>query len=423
MVMSSKLAFPGWAMGQVLLPEQFQAQQDVVLSHLALRAELSGLPSYGLARLSLDEELLATGSLRVERLTYAFASGLLVDVPGNALVSNVNLDAVKADVATVYLHVHNEVTDATGLARYEDDPRSVRRVIYRAELSLTAQFDDARESVKLLELVRRHRRWYLANHAPPLLRIGVRSSPFLREILLGCERAVRAVEAQVARRIKDAFLGREQVSELRPVQVAAHRVLALLADHGVGEQPQSIVSLHPYIVFSALRDFLLDTSLLQSSKLQLPHYRHDDLAGCFEELRHKIEGTLAATTLNTNRLEFESRANLYVAGPFPDGLRKASEVFLIIKSRTGGVIDFEGVKLASPRRINEVHTRALAGVPRTAMSPTSAASFAHIYGHDALFFEVGTKDPEWGLAQRDGELGFPAWRELEGILAILMWGA
>ncbi|MFV8749337.1 type VI secretion system baseplate subunit TssK [Nannocystaceae bacterium ST9] len=421
--MSSKLAFPGWAMGQVLLPEQFQAQQEVILAHLALRAELTGLPAYGLARFGIDEELLATGSLRVERLTYAFASGLLVDVPGNTVLTNVNLAMVTNDVAIIYLHVHNEVTDATDLVRYEEDPRSVRRVIYRAELSLAAQLDDARESVKLLELVRRDREWHLAAHSPPLLRTGGRSSPFLRESLAGSQRAVRAVEAQVGRRIRDAFLGREQVSELRRVLAAAHRVLALLADHGVGDEAQFRVSLHPYLVFSGLRDFLLDAALLQDAAFTLPQYRHDDLAGCFEELRRGIEGTLGTATLGTNRLEFEPRANLVVAGPFPEALCTAKQVFLIVKSRSGEPVEFAGVKLASPRRIDEVHTRALPGVPLVAMSPTSAASFAIIYGYDALVFEVDTRDPEWSLTLREGELAFPAWRELEGVIATLVWGA
>lgn len=421
-----KLAFPNWAMGQVLLPEQFQAQQEAVLAHIAVRAELSGLPDYGLARLAIDETLLAAGSLSIERLTCLFASGLLIDVPGNAVLSNANLDAVKLDRVSLYLHVHNEVIDATDLVRYEDDPRSVRRVIYRAELSLAARLDDARESVKLMELIRRDRQWRLGPYVPPLLRIGPSSSPFLRETLVGAQRSIRSVEAQLARRIKDAFLGREQVAELRRVQAAAVRVLALLADHGVGDEPQRKVSLHPYLVFSALRDFYLEASLLPDhthQNLGVVRYRHDDLGGCFTELCRGLDGTLDGSTLSRNRLEFERRASWWIAGPFPDGLAEASTVYLIVKSRTGEPLSLEGVKLASPRRIDEVYTRALSGVPLLPMNPTSSAAFAQIYGQDALIYEVGTRDPEWGLAARDSELCFPAWRDLETVSAALVWGA
>ena len=434
--MSSKLAFPGWVMGQVLLPEQFQAQQEVISAQLALRAELTGLPAYGLARLALDETLLATGALRIERLTYAFASGLLVDVPGNAILTNANLasadlDALETNRTTLYLHVRNEVTDASDLTRYEDDPRSVRRVIYQVELSLAAQLDDARESVKLLELARKDERWCLASYSPPLLRTGTRASPFLREVVAACQQTVWAVEAQLARRIKDAFLGREQVAELRRVRAAAHRVLALLGDHGVGEEPSSVVALHPYLVFSSLRDFYLEAATLQERNFAAIRYRHDALAECFELLRRGLESTLGSDSLSTNRLEFERRESWYVAGPFPEGLREAKEVFLIVKANSQPGVDsvksrdsvsLEGVKLASPRRVDEVYTRALAGVPLRTMSAASSASFAQIYGHDAVYYAIETDDPEWRLALRDEGICFPAWRDLEAVSAVLVWG-
>lgn len=423
--MSGKLAFPAWAMGQVLLPEQFQAQQEALLAHVGVRAELSGLPAYGLSRLVINEDLLATGALNVERLTYLFASGLLIDTPGNAVLTNANLGELTADVASIYLHVHNEVTDATDLERYIDDPRSVTRVIFRAELSLAARLDDARESVKLMELVRdSDRRWVLSDYSPPLLRTGGGSSPFLRDKLSRCQQGVRAVEAQLGRRIKDAFLGSEQVSELRRIRAAAYRVLAVLADHGFGEDAQAKVSLHPYLLFSLLRDFELEAAILSDKQgITNPRYRHDDLGSSFELLRERIDGQLGASSLNSKRLEFKHRASWYVAAPFPEDLCLSQEVFLIIKSRGPEPVMFDDIKLASPRRIEEVYGRALAGIPLAPMNATTAASFAQTYGRDAAFYEVGTDgDEEWAHAVFERELCFPSWRELEGLSAVLVWG-
>lgn len=423
--MSSKLAFPAWAMGQVLLPEQFQAQQEALLAHVGVRAALSGLPAYGLARLELNEDLLATGALSVERLTYLFSSGLLIDTPGNAVLNNANLGELTDDSASIYLHIHNDVTDATDLLRYVDDPRSVTRVIFRAELSLAARLDDARESVKLMELVRdRDRRWVLGAYSPPLLRTGGGSSPFLRDKLSRCQRSVRAVEAQLGRRIKDAFLGSEQVSELRRIRAAAYRVLAVLADHGFGEDAQVKVALHPYLLFSLLRDFDLEAAILSDEQgVMSPRYHHDDLTTSFEMLRERIDGQLGASSLNSKRLEFKHRANWYVAAPFPDDLCESKEVFLIVKSGSPEPVRFEDIKLASPRRIEEVYSHALAGVPLTPMNATTAASFAQTYGRDAAFYQVGSDgDEEWAHAVRERELCFPSWRELEGISAVLVWG-
>lgn len=424
---SSKLALLDWVMGQVLLPEQFEAQQESILANIGARAELSGLPSDGLARLAIDEDQLAAGAVAIGRLTYVFPSGLLIDVPGNAVVSDLNLDPTLTDGVSIYLHIRTELRDATELKPYLDDPRGVRRSIYSAELSTAASHDHAYASVRLMSLTRRDDRWSLDPYVPPLLRVGVEVWPFLRETLERSLRAVQVVEAQLGRRIKDAFLGSEQGAELRRVRSAAHRVLAVLGDHGVGAaEPHQRVALHPYFMYSALREFYIEAATLgdeHSDALQL-RYRHGDLGPCFDELRRRIESSLGASSLSTKRIEFELRAGWYVAGPFPEGLKQATEVFLIVKPSAGGSVNFDRVKMASPRRIDEAYTRALAGVPLT---PFKSGSFAHVYGHDAVYFQVGVAgnagNDEWAHAVSDGDVCFPAWRELAGISAVLVWGA
>ncbi len=418
-----RLALPDWRMGQVLLPEQFVALQEALLAHDVVVAGLSGLPPYGLARLALDEEQLAVGAVHVERLTYVFASGLIIDAPGNAVINNLSLTDVGENVASIYLHIGNAVTDATDLKGYRDDPRSVTRVIFRAELSLAARQDDARESVKLLGLARRDARWTLEPYAPPLLRVGVDVLPLLRDTLEGIVRSVHAVEAQLSRRIRDSFLGTEQGAELRRVRSAAHRALAVLADHGLGAgESQQNVSLHPYLLFTALREFYMEAAILkdeESDVLRL-RYRHDDLWGCFDELRLRVESCLSSSSLSTKRLPFEQRASWYVAGPFPDDLCRSREVYLIVKTNSGKPVEFTDVKTASPRRIEEVYTRALAGVSLTSFR---SSSFAYVYGHGASFYRVDVEgDPEWVQVVRDREMCFPAWHALEGIQAVLVWG-
>lgn len=418
-----RLALPEWRMGQVLLPEQFVGLQEALLAHDAVIAGLSGLPAHGLARLDVDEALLAEGAVHVKRLTYLFASGLLVDVPGNAVISNFNLDGVAGNTASIYLHVTHEVADAADLMGHRDDSRSAPRVIYRVELSIAARQDDARDSVKLMGLVRRDAGWSLEAHTPPLLRVGSAVAPLLRESLEQTVRAVQAVEAQLSRRIRDSFLGSEQGAELRRVRSAAHRALAVLADHGFGgSESQPTISLHPYFLFKALREFFMEAAILeddQSDVLQL-RYRHGDLAGCFEELRQRIEACLGSNSLSSKRLSFERRESWYVAGPFPDGLRRSREVYLILKASSSGAVDFAGVKLASPQRIDEIYTRALAGV---SLSVFRSSSFAYVYGHDAVFYKVEVEgDPEWAHAIRHGDLCFPVWQDIEGFQAVLVWG-
>lgn len=424
---TSKLAFPEWVMGQVLLPEQFEAQQQAMLAHLQLATKLAGLPAYGLVRLVIDETLLALGSLRVEALTYVFPSGLLIAIPGNAvIINNIDLVACSGDNPAVFLHVEDGVVSAKELKGYLDDPASLRRVIYRVELSFAAHRDDARESIKLMELVRdRDQRWGMGGYAPPLLHVGGVASPFLRSTLECTLRVIESIVARLNGRIGDPFLGSEQGVELRRVRASAQRALALLADYGIGgaehEQP---ISCHPYVLYAVLRDFCIDaTQQEQHREPPLPlRYRHEAPVACFEALLRRIETSLGRGSLSKNRLEFEHREDWFVATPFPASLRAAKDVFLIVKSDSEQRVrlEGEGIKLASLQRIEAVYTKALAGV---ILVPYDERAFRHVYGQNASVYRVQSEcNDEWAQALKNGDLCFPAWRDLMGIKAVLVWG-
>lgn len=410
-------------MGQVLLPEQFRALQETMLAHVGTRARLSGLPAYGLANLRWDEELIPTGAIRIDALTYVFRSGLLIDVPGNATVSDLNLKDVDAEQVSLYMHVRNETRDASGFKQYLDDDYSVSRVIYRVELSLEPLLDDARESEKLAELVERDGVWGLGSYTPPLLCLGHGSSMFLHDELHRIRGEVERLEQQLAMRSAESALGVDQLTELRRVRASAYRVLGLLADQGVGQGDQQEVSPHPYNLFAALRDFYTEISILQGLAPEgWPiRYLHDDLQLCFGGLSERIERYIGESRLVQPELDFERSGDWYVTGRFPEALRKAADVYLVVKPGTAGTVDMSGVKLASPRRIEEVYTRALPGV---SLVPLRSRNFSQTYGQDAVFFTVQIKgDEEWAHALREEALCFPAWPELEGIRAALIWGA
>lgn len=420
--MSSKLAFPGWSMGQVLLPEQFRALQETMLAHVDARAMLTGLPGYGLARLQWSEDLIPTGAISVDALTYVFRSGLLIDVPGNAIITDYNLKDVKVDQVSLYLHVHNQTRDASGIKQYIDDDHSVTRVIYRAELSPEPRIDDARESEKLAELERRDGSWVLGKYSPPVLRLGYGASVFLREDLDRIQKEIERLESQLAMRNAESALGVDQLSELRRVRASAYHALGILADLGVGDGQQE-VSQHPYTLFAALRDFYVEISILQGIAPEgWPiRYLHDDLQLCFSGLTERISRYIGKSRLVQPELDFERSGDWYVTGRFPEALVRATDVHLIVKPGTSGTVDMGGVKLASPRRIEEVYTRALAGVQ---LVPLRSQNLSRIYGQDAVFYTVQTKDDEeWACAVLEEALCFPAWPELEGIRAALVWGA
>lgn len=424
--MSDKLAFPEWKMGQVLLPEQFLALQEALLAQLHRRVEVAtGLPAHGLARMSWGQ---SAKSLYINRLTWVFESGLMLDVPGNATVTDLDLadvgKGVKADPSRVSLFLHVCKSSLTGRDRplYDDDGPGLERVLYEAKLSLEDKVDDARESGKLAELVRTNDGWMLGRYAPPLLRVGTGISPFLLEELEDARRVLERLADDLTERRNDAFRGSNQVSALPQALAAVYRVLALLADHGL-RGGRRAATLHPYRLFSALRDVYVEIAMLEGSSLApWPiEYEHGGLAPCFEALRLRIERHVKNSRLLAPRLELERREHLFVTPTFPAELGQARRVYLVIRP---GAASLDGVKLASPRRIGEVVMRSLTGV-RLSSSESETLSYDFGYGRDVAFYELRTQDDaaEWGHVVSEAALCFQARPGLEDVRAALVWRA
>jgi type VI secretion system protein ImpJ len=438
------LALHQWEMGQVLHPAQFVAQEQALLDHIGLRAQLSGLPGYGLALLRWSDDQLAVGDLAISALTVVLASGLLIDYPGNAVLTTrkLALPAKPAGPLPIYLHVRSErrPDGARDLSRYDADQPEVSRAIYQIELSTDPGLDGQQERSKLAELQFSDGGWALAPYVPPLLRIGARTTPFLRDAFERVAGSIAGFESELVKRAADSVTGAEQLSEVRRVLAAVYRIQAVLADHGYGAATQS-VALHPYQVFAALREFYLEAVVVQGRSLDAwpLHYLHEDPRASFEPLIQGLARGLSSRRVVSPRLAFQRDDYWFVTGPFPDELRSASSVFLLLERApdarepdareardprdpqspaAGTATALDDIKLASPLRAEEVYTKALEGVPRQAIP---SLGFAQTFGHRATVFQLDSRSAEWRHALAEGALCFAVLPGLEQLSAALFW--
>ena len=174
-------------------------------------------------------------------------------------------------------------------------------------------------------------------------------------------------------------------------------------------------------MFSALRGFFIEVAILQGSAPgPWPiRYQHGALTECFGALVRSVDRYMGESRLVAPRLDFERKADWFVTGTFPDGLCGAPKVYLVAKPGPSGKVSLEGVKLASPHRIEEVYTRALAGVR---FSSLESASLSHTYGGDSALYELMIQDDgEWQAAVRERALCFGIRPGLEGVRAALVW--
>lgn len=409
-----KLALHRWTMGQVLMPAHFQAQERALLDHLGLRTQLQGLPWYGIAHLVWDEALLAQGALAIFALTVVFPSGDLLELGANAVSSNLQFGELEGAHIDVYLHVLEGAREAGELERYRDDEREVTRTVRRIELSSLPWLEGASDTMKLAELRKQgDGTWTLGAYVPPLVRVGAGVTPFLLGAMQARMRSLAHLETRIAAHAADVFLGGERRGELRRVAAAVYRLRAFLSDHA------QQIARHPYFYFCALREFYLEACVFQNvaPSAQPAGYDHDDLAASFAAIEGQIDDTLQVTPVASPRLPFLYDEQIYTAGPFPEALVRAREVYLLVMHQGEPAPALDTIKLASPGRLKLVHLNALAGVP---FQPVDTPHFSHTFGSRARFF-VLERGQEWGHAVRERALCFVARPQLAGIQAALFW--
>jgi type VI secretion system protein ImpJ len=417
-----RLALNLWHNGQILQPEHFLAEEQAILGEVCQTARLPGLPFYGVAQLAWDEALLARGTVSITALTVVFASGELMKLGSNATVADFVLGATGA-TATLYLHLSNKTTDATGMDLYRDDKKWVSRVVHQLVVSTDSSIQDARQPMKLATLVKQAGKWQRSPaYVPPLLRVG--TSPFLGDLLARLDAALAGAQIDLREEISASTPGADANASRRRCQAAVYGLRALLAD--LDKQ----VHVHPYLVIEALRAFYLEACVLRDKEPDpavLGPYDHDDLASGFNPLVAGIEALLdGRPTVSPERLEFKPVAgsSLLVAGPFPPTLIAAARVFLLVPRPAGTYqkASIVGLKLASPSRLDFVHRRALRGVRLEPSSDPPPSTF----GADLDVYRVSLAVPheeEWPHAASEGALAYHATPALRDLTLALAWSA
>jgi type VI secretion system protein ImpJ len=405
-----------WSVGQVLLPEHFRALEASLSTEAAARIDLLGLPTHGVARLEWNGDDLRGGVLYLHAARLVLHSGELVDVPDNAEVT-APLDLRKAgrNEVAVYLHVLDD--PPPGEETVEPAGKgTLPRVLRRVELSDKPSVPRSRGRIKLADFVRQPGGSFAPSpeYVPPLVQIG--PNPWLVERLRVLSADLGSFAANLGELVVAAEEEGEPVRAPQRARIEAIRLGALLDDLGRGVAP------HPYMIFAALRSFLLELHLLEGSAPEglLRHYDHDDLGGAFGAILRSIEGKLAMPPLRTPCVPLVVEEGRFVGKDLPAQILGAHEVYLLIqRSSPEARISLEHVRIASPGRLRAVHERVLRGVRAT---PVARPPFRHGFGPSVDVFRLaGEGDSEWRHVVEERALCFYQQPQLAGARAALFW--
>ena len=401
-----------WHMGQALLPEHFYAQEQSLREEVSLRLRMSPVPVWGLGTIQWDGFQLNKGIINITELTLVLPSGTMVDIPGNTAPAILNLKTVGATKASIYVHLQSgyEIVHVEAGDQAEE---GVERVQQKIELSSNPTSTTGVQMFKLAEFLQGpDGAWVLhTDYVPPSLQVA--PTPFFKPYLDRMSGVLRMFMQQITQEIQDNHLsGHSQAIGRQCLQVA-YRFQALLGDLN------NEVHLHPYDVFSALRELYVSVCIFspaQPSELMQP-YVHDDIASGYKALLDEMERLLNVQRQSIPYVEFTRKEGLYVC-EISAALKRARDVFLLIqKPQVSMKLDVSRVKLASESRIHMVHEHALMGIPFT---PIEKPPFQHGLSSSVDFFGI-TPGPEWDYAVRDGKVVLFASPQLEGTRIYLYW--
>lgn len=402
-----------WRMGQALLPEHFYAQESSLREEALVRARLSPLPFFGVGALKWDAFQLVRGIVSLEELTLVFASGTLVDIPGNTAPATLNLNTTGQTRAPVYVHLLGEFDIATAEAPDGSSDSAIERIVQRVALSSQPYSDEASQSFKLAEFEKAaDGTWsLLPDYLPPLVRVT--GSPFFERPLQKMRALSDLLHQVLVDEIRDNYLAGQTLIAAREALKALYRFKAFLANVGQALHP------HPYQVFEAVRDLYIEVCMLRSTEpveLSRP-YVHEELAPLLTLLLDRIQGQVQLSRSSTPYVAFTRREGMQLCA-LPEAARKARSVFwLLQKPRVGSKLELGGVKLASESRLATVHQLALRGVPYKRIENPP---FHHPFSSEVEFYAL-SEGEEWDHAVREGKLTFFHRPEFEQVRAFVYW--
>ena len=411
----AQLARVAWQMGQVLLPEHFQAMEESLLAEGRIRQRaLMGVPMVGLSRLLLHDDLLPRGILSVESLVALFPSGQVVSAPGNARIEP--LDLTKLGVAETHVRLH--LMDGESSAQTQSDDPVARKPL-KLKLSPSRVEQGARAYLDVGRFVRdTGTHWQLdPTYIPPVL--SVRGTPFTAPLL-------NRLSLLVAEYAKKLDLDRQSIYATGQSYALVVSVLReTLHLQGLLMDLKAQLDVHPATLYSAVRRFFIEAHLYQGGQdseridVGLAAYDHEDLSGTLGRLVHAVASTLRVDHVHPGQLPFTLEGATCVIQDLPPEVYDGTETWLLIKKpRVGMPFDPDKIKLGARSRLQRLHRLALTGVPlETVSSP-----FPQLFGAEVAFFRIRQSD-EWRYALNEGSLAFHVPDEFREIGARLCWRA
>lgn len=401
-----------WTIGQTLLPEHMQGLEDSLLSDVALRSSLSGLPAHGYSSIVFGNALASNGLLTIDRGVLVTRLGRLVSIGENAVIDSLNLNASSNSEVDVYIHLLPPENSSDG--------RSVRmqqeiapRWRWRLHLSFDENVPGAMEFLYLGRFSKSiSSEWSaIRSVCPPLINLG--NPGYLREELVDLSKLLERYLKTLQEESADIQLSGENLIQVKNSLIEVQD-FSTFTRNVLGE-----IKLHPYLFYQRLLKFYLVIANYQNKESHFAGqlYKHDALGECLLPLLEEVKGLLEVSRNTTPMVPFRSSSGTFSVG-LDDQMLTASKWFILVqKPQVSMVVDLANVKFASLNRLSIVHKYFLPGI---LIHKVDRPVFQHFFGPEIDIYEL-KPDEEWRQAVIDRSVAFMDESRFEGLRFHFYW--
>lgn len=420
----ASLARIAWRIGQVLLPEDFEALEEALSEEARARAETPGLPSYGWLALEWDPGELMRGVVRIEKARAALPGGRVIQAGDNvSLPEPLNLKRA----GTQEVDVHFQVLAAEAPSEeHRSRTGPAERLVQKSRLSFEEAAPRGRSLLVGRFETRDGRAWQLSPAlVPPLLRI--RTTPHLYARLVSLRAQLVRHDEELA---KHAAAARRSVGPAQAFQrgrAEIRKAVAVLDDALLEQDSPAWARQHPYAVLASLRDLLVELCLVEDELPQgsLPQYDHDDLGAVFGGVMRAIETRIDRLPPATPTIPFQEDEGRFVASSVPEDVLDAPELYLVIERPTPYAevpLERYNIRLGEPGRLPWLSQHSTRGIRpvRTSSSPVDFGPRFDVYALPKQGKTPEEKE-EWAHVKKTRSIGFLRPKELGQLRAALYW--
>lgn len=402
-----------WKVGQPLLPRHLVAQEDSLIAYNFLFFKHLGLPFHGIGRLKWDDTLLLQGIISISHLTVVFASGQMVDIPGNGMISTLDLNKIDKIRVSIYLHLLPHCNEEEDYFESGIEHEKITFSVKQLMLSDDSNAPSIKAALKLGEFEKDlENRWKLCpDYIPPLLTCS--PNPFLSRILIELKTKLEQFQnsLEITSSTTEDYEGHTLETKLCLLELSKIRRLLLNIEMQVPS--------HPYFLYVTFNEYLDAIAVLYKNKnsLKLMPYQHEKLGPLFNKLMEALNLDRIRDH-SISHVAFEKRERCYVSEKLPQELHDAKEIYLILqKVESIGNPNVEGVKLSAYSRLMNIVIFGVQGIPLIRLE---RAPFNHNFSKRANIYSI-EKGIEWGHALKEERLAFEHKDNAGDLQAFLYW--